>query len=130
MRAIPNLELHVAHACNLSCESCSHYSNHAHGGVVALEDARRWMASWNSRVRPKVLTLLGGEPTIHPGLPGFVDLAAEHWPGVRLRLVTNGFFLHRHPELPLALKRHGNAYLSLSIHHDDPSYLERVAPIM
>ena len=27
VKALQNLELHVAHSCNLTCESCSHYSN-------------------------------------------------------------------------------------------------------
>jgi len=54
------LELHVAHGCNLSCESCSHYSNHAHSGIVSLEDADHWMALWSNRVSVKRFALLGG----------------------------------------------------------------------
>jgi hypothetical protein len=40
---IRNLELHVSDGCNLSCESCSHYSNHAHASIVSLAQADRWM---------------------------------------------------------------------------------------
>jgi hypothetical protein len=28
------LEFHVAFGCNLTCESCAHYSNHAHAGNI------------------------------------------------------------------------------------------------
>ncbi|MBC7602719.1 MAG: radical SAM protein [Ramlibacter sp.] len=124
-----NLEIHVAHACNLTCESCSHYSNQGHKGVVSLEEAERWMQLWEGRIEPQVLSLLGGEPTIHPQLPKFVDLTARYFPTSQLRLVTNGFFLHRHPTLPLAIKAHPNARVALSVHHDDPAYREKLKPV-
>src|SRR5579885_321548 len=34
---VRHLEIHVTHACNLKCESCSHYSDQGHKGVVSLE---------------------------------------------------------------------------------------------
>src|SRR4051794_20267283 len=52
MRILRNLELHVAHGCNLTCESCSHYSNQGHTGLVALADADAWMAGWSRRLEP------------------------------------------------------------------------------
>lgn len=127
--SIADLQLHVAHACNLTCESCSHYSNHGHAGVVALDVADRWMEHWSSRVTVKLFVLLGGEPTIHPNLPAFVPLVRRHWPTAHIRIVTNGFFLHRHPGLPAAIHDDGNADLSLSVHHDSPEYRERLLPI-
>jgi MoaA/NifB/PqqE/SkfB family radical SAM enzyme len=128
VKTIKNLELHVVHSCNLTCESCSHYSNQGHKGVVSLEEAEGWMAAWDRRLRPSIFSLLGGEPTIHPRLTEFVLLAHKHWPRSRLRLVTNGFFLHRHPDLPAVLKATGT-YLYLSVHHDSPEYRERLRPI-
>jgi len=125
-----NLEIHVAHSCNLACESCSHYSNHGHKGIVSLEEADRWMGSWSRRIRPKIFSLLGGEPTIHPQLPEFLALARRHWPDATLRLVTNGFFLHRHPTLPLLLRDDPNARLHLSVHSGAPEYHERIGPLV
>lgn len=127
-RTIQNLEIHVAHGCNLTCESCSHYSNQGHKGLLSPDEADRWMGAWAGRLRPRVFTLLGGEPTIHPDLTAFVPLARRHWPGALLRLVTNGFFLHRHPELPAALKS-ADGVLRLSIHHDSPEYREKLWPV-
>jgi MoaA/NifB/PqqE/SkfB family radical SAM enzyme len=130
MRSITNLELHLAHSCNLACESCSHYSNQGHRGMVSLDEAEDWMGSWSRRVAPRTFSLLGGEPTLHPKLPEFVSLARKHWPHASLRLVTNGFFLHRHPDLPLVLRDDPKAFLCLSIHHDAPEYQERLKPIL
>lgn len=133
MRAIvelPNLELHVTHACNLRCESCSHYSNHGHKGDLSLEEARAWMAPWAARLAPRVFSLLGGEPTIHPQLADFVPLVRAHWPGTHIRIVSNGFFLHRQPRLPQVLARDPDAALYLSLHHAGDAYRDKVAPAL
>lgn len=129
MTEIRNLEVHLVHGCNLACESCSHYSNQGHKGVLSLAEADRWMALWSSRIRPRTFSLLGGEPTIHPDLTGFVSLARRHWPDAHLRLVTNGFFLHRHAGLPAMLQRDPDACIYLSIHHGTPEYQERLRPV-
>ena len=123
------LELHVAHGCNLSCESCSHYSNHAHSGIVSLEDADHWMALWSNRVSVKRFALLGGEPTIHPQLPRFVGLVRRHWPQTEIEIVSNGFFLHRHPSLPAVLAADTDARLIISVHHDSEEYQQRLKPV-
>lgn len=57
-----NLELHVAHGCNLSCESCAHYSNHHHTEMLSLATAREWLSAWSKCLRPRQFSLLGGEP--------------------------------------------------------------------
>ncbi|MGO9312115.1 MAG: radical SAM protein [Syntrophobacteraceae bacterium] len=130
MKSTPNLELHLVHSCNLVCESCSHYSNQGHKGVVSLDEADRWMKLWNRRISPQMLSLLGGEPTLHPQLTELLSLARRNWPGAMLRLVTNGFLLHRHPTLPTFLAGDPNAYVCLSIHHGSQEYLEKLRPTL
>jgi hypothetical protein len=130
MQPFRNLEMHVVHSCNLSCESCSHYSNQGHKGVVSLDEAEQWMRAWSTRLAPENFVLLGGEPTIHPKLPEFLTLARRYWPNARLRLITNGFFLHRHPTLPMVLSADRNAEVRLSLHHDAPEYREKLAPVL
>lgn len=128
LRTIENLELHVVHSCNLACESCSHYSNQGHKGMLSLEEADTWMAPWSSRIAPPLFSLLGGEPTIHPQLAEFVPLVRKHWPNACIRLVTNGFLLHRHPRLPAVLQE-GRSLLEVSVHHPSPEYQERFKPV-
>ena len=128
LRPLERLELHVTHACNLACESCSHYSNHNHHGHLTLSEADRWMGSWSRRIDVGDFHLMGGEPTIHPELPAFVGLVHKHWPNTFIRLRTNGFFLHRHPSLPAVLASHGRAAICLAVHHDSPEFRERLRP--
>lgn len=130
MRVIDGLEIHLAHGCNLACESCSHYSDQGHEGIVSLEEAGTWMRLWNQRVRPRRFSLLGGEPAIHPQLAELVALSRRHWPDAELELVTNGFLLHRHPELPLVLANDPHARISVSIHHSSPAYGEKLMPVV
>ncbi|WP_314955784.1 radical SAM protein [Bradyrhizobium cosmicum] len=130
LRCINRLELHVTHACNLTCESCSHYSNHGHAGNLDLAAADRWMTGWSNRLEMEEFCLLGGEPTVHPLLADFVPLVRRHWPKTRIRIVTNGFLLRRHPELPIKMMAAGNCDIALSVHHDASSYRERLQPSM
>ncbi|MDB5698892.1 MAG: radical family protein [Alphaproteobacteria bacterium] len=127
--AISNLELHVAHSCNLACESCSHYSDHGHKGLLALDEARRWMEPWAARLAPAKFSLLGGEPAIHPELAEFVPLVRGLWPKAQVRIATNGLLLHRHPDLPRRLAAADNAVLEVSIHHASDAYRERLEPV-
>lgn len=130
VRSIRNLEIHAAHACNLRCASRTHYSDHGHTGIVSLEDADAWMSAWDRRLAPQVFSVLGGEPTVHPHLAEFLRLSRRHWPTAHLRLVTNGFFLHRHPDLPQVLADDPDAAVYLSVHHDGPDYRAKVQPAL
>ena len=121
--------MHVAHGCNLACESCSHYSNQGHKGILTLEQAEAMIAAWHFRLRPQAFNLLGGEPTINPQLADFFSLAHQFWPDAHLKLITNGFFLHRHPQLPIILKKIPNSTICLSIHYDTEEYKEQLKPV-
>jgi hypothetical protein len=98
--------------------------------MLSTADAAAWMEAWHKRLQPQTVGLLGGEPAIHPDLPEFFTIARRYWPHARLKLTTNGFFLHRHPTLPALLKADGNATISLSIHHDAPEYIEKLQPVL
>ncbi len=129
-RRVGLVELHVSHACNLACESCSHYSNHAHKGDLAPATAAEWMAPWSRRLDITEFSILGGEPTINPQLCELIEMTRSYFGRARIRLITNGFFLDRHPDLGRTLAGIGNSYLAMSIHHDAPDYRERIAPAL
>jgi hypothetical protein len=127
-RALHNLELHVAHACNLTCEGCAHFSNGGHRGLISLEEAAATMDAWKERLKPAQFTLLGGEPTLNPRLADVIHLARKCWPDAQITLVTNGFFLDRHPDLPMALQD-VNAQVTWTIHDHGSDYLPHVQRI-
>ena len=123
------LEMHVANACNLTCDSCAHFSNNGHKGIVGVGEADAWMKAWNRRLRPDGFRLLGGEPTLNPQLADLIYLARENWPHSQILLTTNGFFLHRHARLAEALSK-TDAHVLLTVHHASPEYLAKAREIL
>lgn len=123
-----NIEVHITHACNLACESCSHYSNHGHSGNLTVDGFVEQVGPWSHKIKPKWLSLMGGEPTLNSKLEKIVEIAAIMWPDSKVRLITNGFFLHRFPDLPHIMKNY-NCQLRISVHHGSLAYQEKVDSI-
>lgn len=130
MIPIDNLELHITHQCNFSCEGCSHFANMNLSGMIPIEEAELWIKSWSKRIQPSTFSILGGEPTLHPDLSKFLLISRRYWKVSRLRLVTNGSFLHNHPDLPKVLTQISNTCLYISIHHDSQEYKLAMEPII
>ncbi len=73
---LPALEYHVAHGCNLSCQQCSHYSDHHLAGVMpTVEQADADYSKWSHRLKPRRFALLGGEPLLNPQIVQHIQLA-------------------------------------------------------
>lgn len=119
------LEIHASHACNLHCLSCGHFSSQHYGRNVPVAAAGEWMRAWHQRVRPSRFAILGGEPTLNPELCEYVRAVRFYWPKTKIHVVTNGFFLHRHPQLPQVLVETKPSRLVLSRHHNSAEYMKR-----
>lgn len=128
MIPLHNIEIHITHACNLSCAQCTHYSNERHRGMLHPHEADHQMGLWSHRLEPEYFSLLGGEPTLNPDLSEIVRIARRHWPRSKLQMVTNGFLLGRHPELPGVLEETGGR-LEISVHHGSPEYQAKLQPV-
>lgn len=123
--SLPALEYHLAHGCNLSCQQCSHYSNHRLAGKLpTIEEANTEYSHWSHRLQPRRFALLGGEPLLNPAIVQHIQLARQHWANCELMLVTNGFFLYRFPELPIVL-REKRCRLEVSQHGTHQEYVKR-----
>ena len=124
---VKQLELHVTHACNFTCEGCSHYSNHGHTGNISLDDCEEWLYGWSKRVKPKTFTILGGEPTLNKDLPEIVYMVRAMFPDptTGIDVITNATGLHLQPRLPQMLVATG-ATLAVSIHSTEhPNYIKK-----
>lgn len=123
------LELHAAFGCNLSCESCSHYSNQNHKGNVSLEEMKEWVEPWRGKLRPCRLNILGGEPFLNPDLGLILDYLREAFdPMSEMYITTNGLLLDRSEYIKDHLRRN-NVYLSVSMHAFTSEYMARINPI-
>jgi organic radical activating enzyme len=123
-----NIEIHVSHSCNLTCQSCSHYSNHGHKGQLSLEEFKDWTIPWSFKIKPKWFTIMGGEPTMNKNLAKITESAVKIWNESRVRIITNGFFLKNHPELPKLMEKY-KVQLRLSVHDDTEDFEKKMNPI-
>jgi hypothetical protein len=126
---IPYAEMLVSYACNLHCDGCQNYSNYALKGSVETAVSIADMRAWSRRISPRVFRILGGEPLLHPDLAQLIRVAAECWPNAQRTLVTNGLLINRRDDILEALLETGTI-IEVSIHSNDPKYLERMKPGM
>jgi hypothetical protein len=124
---IEYLELLITHKCNMHCDGCANYSNFNLKREMKFDDNQEYIRLWSRKLAPKSLRILGGEPTLKDDLVDYIWFLHSVWPDADRQLVTNGSFLHRHTDLPDAL-RETNTSLHLSFHSNDPKYLESVRP--
>lgn len=96
------LDLVIIRSCQLSCEGCCTFSDHKEiNGLVDVDESREAVKFWSQYIIPKKLHLFGGEPTMHPQLLDWFNLAKEAWPKTHdnypmpVWLSTNGYFLDK-----------------------------------
>ncbi len=96
LRAVPrtlftnapmDAQLIITRRCNLSCGYCSEYDNSS--APVPLADLQRRIDALH-RLRAANITLLGGEPLMHPAVAEIVAYAGRR---ANTSIVTNGFLL-------------------------------------
>ncbi len=125
---IPHIEWHLAHSCNFTCESCAHFSNHGHSGIVSKETLIEWYSNWNQRLLPREIDLLGGEPLLNKEVLDILLTTKQMWPDSQIRLITNGILLSKFPNLPRILKE-TNTVLVISMHSDHADYLHKMSKV-
>ncbi len=88
LRDVPHLVLEPTFECNLACRVCY---NRARGGRKTLEQIRGEIALGMTRRRLETISILGGEPTLHPDLPEII----RHIKSLNLtcEILTNGLRL-------------------------------------
>lgn len=132
MITVPALEWHITDACNLTCEGCAHFSNHGHSNLFSMSEIESWYATWSKRIAPERIAILGGEPLLNKQVTDIVRMTRQYWNSPAtgyFELVTNGFLMHRYPDLPKALAD-ADCTLSISMHHDGSRYLAKFGEVM
>ena len=101
-------EFHLTYACDLECAACNRGSflKKPHTDNMTLDDAREFMRQADALGwRPDLVTLVGGEPTLHPDFEGFVDLLVS-WP-TKIQVWSNAYRPRATELVQLAMKRKG-----------------------
>ena len=123
---IPHLEWHLTHSCNFTCQGCGHFTNDGYRRDFSVDELKSWYLPWVDKIRPRELSMLGGEPLLNKDLIEILYMTREVWDiddEQYFELATNGLLINKHPELEMAL-RDTNCTLLITKHSEDPIYLK------
>ncbi len=113
-------QLIITRRCNLSCGYCSEYDNSSE--PVPVEDLRHRIDALH-RLGAANITLLGGEPLVHPDVGEIVVYAGRK---SLVSLVTNGFLLRNGMIETLNGAGLNNLTVSIDTLHADPArYIQK-----
>ena len=119
--SIKRLDFNIAYACNLACKGCISLSDMDRRGIESLTSIEQQCANWHTRITPDVITLLGGEPLVHPKIHDVIKCIRQYWNKSTIRLITNGYLLKKHnPELWF---QHQPFEMQISVHRRDHEHL-------
>lgn len=88
---------HVVEHCNLNCACCDNFSPLAEREFIDPEIFRRDMERLGSIFNHECqrVSLLGGEPLLHPELVKFIEISRENFRTGNIHVLTNGILLTR-----------------------------------
>jgi len=88
-----NVFFHILTHCNLKCRHC-YINKKQHGkNMLPLETINDWLEVFASKNKEANVIFLGGEPTLHPDLPGAVNKAKSLGYN-SITIDTNGYLFH------------------------------------
>ena len=90
-----SLQVHLVDHCNLNCAGCNHFSCIAVEKYHSVSSLENDFKRINELAKGKIdlISLLGGEPLLHPELLKILDIAGKYFSKNNIRLGTNGSLL-------------------------------------
>jgi hypothetical protein len=115
--SINRLDFNIAYACNLSCKGCISLSDFPRTGVESFSSLKLQCETWHKIIDPKIISVFGGEPLLHPKLLDVLSTIRQYWPQSTIRLITNGYLLKKYnPKDWFSL---GQFEMQISVHRKD-----------
>jgi hypothetical protein len=84
------IEFYITNQCNLACTNCNRFNDHDFRGHYAWEDSADAVEAWSQRINAPLITIIGGEPSLHPGLETWVANLRRLWPSTDIMIQSNG----------------------------------------
>jgi len=126
-----DLQVFIIGKCNLNCVSCVAFAPIADNYMLdpnSFEvDCKRLSELGGEKIRE--LTLLGGEPLLHPRIIEIMDIARSHFPASRLKITTNGILLLKQSEHFWDCCKRNNVYIAVT-HYPIPLDIKSVKALM
>jgi hypothetical protein len=85
------VQWYITHTCNLSCAHCLSYNNYRFHGHFDWDRTRARAEQWSQLIDIEDLTVIGGEPLLHPQIDTWVSGVRALFPNVvDFKICTNG----------------------------------------
>ena len=87
------VDIHITNHCNLNCKGCDHFAPLADEWFANIEDFTRLLRRLKQILKNKPfygISLMGGEPLLHPDVMSYVRKTRESFPDIVVKLITNG----------------------------------------
>lgn len=85
------VQWYITHTCNLSCAHCLSYNNYRFHGHFDWDQTRARAEQWSRLIDIQDLTIIGGEPLLHPQIDSWVCGVRSLFPQVQdFKICTNG----------------------------------------
>jgi MoaA/NifB/PqqE/SkfB family radical SAM enzyme len=129
--AFKSLQIHAAHSCNLSCESCSAFSHLIKKGILEPKQIQEWLALWQGRLLPEKVCVLGGEPLLNPKLAEIIQIVGSEFSDTSIKkiLFTNGLLWKPNKALAASLKKF-SFEIRVTIHSIELDYLKKLETVL
>jgi len=112
------LDIHMADHCNLNCGGCEHMSPLAEEKFLSLDvferDIKRLSELTDGHIEE--ISLLGGEPLLHPQIIDCVNTARKYFKKSRIQIATNGILLLNQSELFWETLKRNNIRICISVY--------------
>lgn len=92
------VEINAALHCNLSCASCSHLSPVFHKSFADAAVVKQDLQALARYYRAATCKIVGGEPLLHPDLPGLLRAVRDSNVADAVTIVTNGLRIEKMPD--------------------------------
>lgn len=124
---LPFLEWMITTSCDLACPGCDRFIEHNHNWTESYDEIAKNMQSWSKHLDPDNLTLIGGEPLLHPYIDDIVRNTRQNFDHACIEIYTNGLLFPKRPKLVETLLELGNCKISLTYHNRDPKVRDIIA---
>ena len=86
-------EFYITNVCNLACHDCNRFNNFARKGHINFNEEQ--YIEFATRFNLGVISIIGGEPLLHPGLLSYIKGLRKLWPTSDLIITSNGLTLNK-----------------------------------
>lgn len=91
-------------------------------GIIPVEDLSSWYKTWNQKIVPNNVRVMGGEPLLHPDIVEIIRMTRNDWPDSSVELLTNGLMIAKMQEPFFSVIRENGVNVLISHHFDDPEF--------